>query len=73
MKIRPAILVQRTRELALGKGITIREAYKELGRRAGEASIAKRKQKQLSIQPLLPVAAYYLPSVKHGCKCYKIN
>jgi len=32
-----------------------REAYKELGRRAGKASVAERKQKHLSTQPTLPV------------------
>jgi hypothetical protein len=41
--------------LAICEGIPIREASKELGRRAGKASFAKRKQKQLSIQPTLPV------------------
>jgi hypothetical protein len=55
MKLRPEALAQRARELAISEGITIREAYKELGRRAGKASVAKRKQKQLSIQPTLPV------------------
>ncbi len=73
MKSRPAVLAQRARELGVSGSITIREAYKEIGRRAGQGSIAKRKQKQLSIQPTLPVAAYYLPGIKHGCKCYKIN
>jgi len=53
MKLRPEALAQRARELAISEGITIREAYKELGRRAGKASVAKRKQ--LSIQPTLPV------------------
>ena len=55
IKLRPEALAQRARKLAIGEGITIREAYKELGRRAGKASVAKRKQKQLSIQPTLPV------------------
>jgi hypothetical protein len=57
VKLRPEALAQRARELAISEGITIREAYKELGRRAGKASVAKRKQKQLSIQPTLPVLA----------------
>jgi hypothetical protein len=57
MKLRPEALAQRARELAISEGITICEAYKELGRRAGKASVAKRKQKQLSIQPTLPVQA----------------
>ncbi len=55
MKLRPEALAQRARQLAISEGITIREAYRELGRRAGKASVAKRKQKQLSIQPTLPV------------------
>jgi hypothetical protein len=55
MKLRPENLAKRARELAIREGITIREAYRELGRRAGKASVAKRKQKQLSIQPTLPV------------------
>jgi len=55
VKLHPEVLAQRARELAISEGITIREAYKELGRRAGKASVAKRKQKQLSIQPTLPV------------------
>ena len=55
MKLRPEALAQRARELAIREGMTIREAYKELGRRAGKASVAKRQQKQLSIQPTLPV------------------
>ncbi len=55
MKLRPEALAQRARDLAISEGITIREAYKELGRRAGKASVAKRKQNQLSIQPMLPV------------------
>jgi hypothetical protein len=55
VKLRPEALAKCARELAIREGITIREAYKELGRRAGKASVAKRKQKQLSIQPTLPV------------------
>jgi hypothetical protein len=55
VKLRPEDLAQRAREIAISEGITIREAYKELGRRAGKASVAKRKQKQLSVQPTLPV------------------
>jgi hypothetical protein len=53
--LRLEALVQRAGDLAISEGITVREAYKELGRRAGKASVAKRKQKQLSIQPRLPV------------------
>jgi hypothetical protein len=55
MKLRPEALAQRARELAISEGITIREAYKEMGRRAGNASVAKRKQRQLATQPTLPV------------------
>ena len=33
----------------------LKEAYRKLGRRAGKASAAKRREKQLSIQPTLPV------------------
>lgn len=36
-------------------GITIREANKKLCRHAGKASVVKRKQRQLSTQPTLPV------------------
>jgi hypothetical protein len=48
-------LARRARDLAISQGITIREAYRELGRRAGKASAAKRREKQLSTQPTLPV------------------
>jgi len=34
---------------------TVREACRKLGRRAGKASAAKRREKQLSTQTTLPV------------------
>jgi hypothetical protein len=46
-------LAHRARDLT--QGITVREAYRELGRRAGKTSAAKRREKQLSTQPTLPV------------------
>ena len=48
-------LARRARDLAITQGSTVREAYRELGRRAGKASGAKRREKQLSTQPTLPV------------------
>jgi hypothetical protein len=48
-------LARRARDLAIQQGISIKEAYRELGRRAGKASAAKRREKQLSNQPTLPV------------------
>ncbi len=41
-------LARCARDLAIVQGITVREAYRELGRRAGKASAAKRREKQLS-------------------------
>ena len=47
-------LARRARDIAIAQGITVREAYRELGRLAGKASAAKRREKQLSTQPTLP-------------------
>jgi hypothetical protein len=55
MKLNRDQLAQRARNLAIAQGITVREGYRELGRRAGEASDAKRREKQLSTRPTLPV------------------
>ncbi len=54
------------RELAISEGITIRQACEDLGRHAGKASVAKRKQKQLSIQSTLPVL-FEKNTDSHGC------
>ena len=48
-------LARCARDLAIAEGITVREAYRELGRCAGKASAAKRREKLLSTQPTLPV------------------
>jgi len=55
MKLCREALARRARDLAIRQNITLKEAYRELGRLAGKSSAAKRKEKLLSIQPTLPV------------------
>ena len=62
MKLNREALARRARDIAIQKGITVREAYRELGRRAGKASAAKREEKLLSTQPTLPIINPRSPS-----------
>lgn len=48
-------LTKRARQLAIEQGITVKQAFRELGRTAGKASGRRRREKQLSTQPNLPV------------------